>query len=79
MDQARHPDARHTSNTSQQPVRRPATKPTKKSICGSAGKNTHEAGNTEARPSAEVTHLTSRQMIWFRNIYIYIYICAKTM
>ena len=79
MEQARHPEARHTSDTSQQPVRRPPTKPTNKSFCGSAGKNPHEAGNTEERPSAKVAHSTSRQLIWFRNIYIHIYMCAKTM
>ena len=54
--QARYPDARHTSDTSQQPVRRPPNKPTKKSCYRSADKNPHEAGNTEARPSAEVAH-----------------------
>ena len=79
MDQARHPDTRHTSDTSQQPVRRPLTKPTKKVFVGQPAKDTNEAGNTEARPSAEVAHSTSRQLIWFWNIYIYIYICAKTM
>ena len=32
--QARYPDARHTSDTSQQPVRRPPNKPTKKVVIG---------------------------------------------
>ena len=32
MDQAHHSYARHTSDTSQQPVRRPPTKPTKKKV-----------------------------------------------
>ena len=39
MDQARHPDASHTSDTSQQPVRRPPTKPTKKVLVVSRQKH----------------------------------------
>ena len=38
MDQARYPDARHTSDTPQQPVRRPPTKPTKKVFVGQPAK-----------------------------------------
>ena len=63
MDQARHVDAIHAPDKSQQPVRRPPANPQRKNICGLAGENTHEAGNTNARPSAEVAHLTSRLLI----------------
>ena len=50
MDQARHVDARHASNKSQQPVRRPPADPQKKIICRLASENTHEAGNTMHDP-----------------------------
>ena len=43
MDQARHVDARHAPDKSQQPVRRPPANPQRKNICGLAGENTHEA------------------------------------
>ena len=72
MDQARHLDARHILDTSQL-VRRSPTKPPPKKIVGQPTKtHTRLHGNTEARPSAEVAHSTSRQPIWFRNIYIYV-------
>ena len=63
MDQARHVDARHAPDKSQQPVRRPPANPQRKIYLWVSRENTHEAGNTDARPSAEVAHLTSRLLI----------------
>ena len=70
------PDMHRINHNSPYAVPRPTHR--EKNICGLAGENTHEAGNTHARPSAEVAHLTSRLLIWYRNIYIYIYhMCKK--